>query len=484
MTGRTYQVFISSVQKEFERERRALKDFILGDALLRLFFADVFLFEDLPAQGRRADDIYLGEAGSRDIYIGLFGDEYGYEDEEGVSPTEREFDRATATGKTRLIYVKGRNDRRRHTKMKMLIRKASQQLSRRRFEDIPELTAEVYASLVEFLKEARILSVTPFDTTACHNANLRHLSREQVTWFLKTARQERQFALEVDAATRDLLEHLNLLEAGKPTNAGVLLFAANPQRFHPTAETKCLHFHGTEVRKPIPSYQIFKGALFQQIDQAVDFVLAKLARAVGTRSDGAAVPVNYEIPREAVAEAVVNAIAHRDYTSSATVQVMVFADRVEVWNPGQLPPELTPSQLRVPHPSIPRNPLIAEALFLAHYIEKAGTGTLDIIARCREAGLPEPDFEQRGQHFVTTLWRDWLTDEVLVAFHLNDRQRMGIVHVKTQDRITNREYQALTGTSRKTASRDLEDLVRKGLFQRLGEKRGTHYVLSRKMDQK
>jgi ATP-dependent DNA helicase RecG len=66
-----------------------------------------------------------------------------------------------------------------------------------------------------------------------------------------------------------------------------------------------------------------------------------------------------------VREAIVNAVAHRDYASAASVQVSVFADRVEVWNPGMLPPPLTPERLREPHSSLPRNARICEALFLA-----------------------------------------------------------------------------------------------------------------------
>jgi len=136
--------------------------------------------------------------------------------------------------------------------------------------------------------------------------------------------------------------------------------------------------------------------VFELVDQAVDFVLSKIARSVGTREHGPQAPMSYELPKEAVTEAIVNAVSHRDYASNASVQVMLFADRLEVWNPGELPPSLTPELLRVPHASIPRNPLIADPLYLVRYIEKAGTGTLDMIARCRDASLPEPDFEQRG----------------------------------------------------------------------------------------
>src|SRR3989454_7136248 len=107
------RIFISSVQKELQAERQAVREFVRGDALLRRFF-DVFLFEDLPASDRRADDVYLDEAGRCAIYLGLLGDEYGSEDAAGVSPTEREFDHATALGKTRLIFVKSTDHEGRH----------------------------------------------------------------------------------------------------------------------------------------------------------------------------------------------------------------------------------------------------------------------------------------------------------------------------------------------------------------------------------
>jgi len=104
-------------------------------------------------------------------------------------------------------------------------------------------------------------------------------------------------------------------------------------------------------------------------------------------------------------EDIVNAVAHREYTSNASVQVMLFADRLEIWNPGELPPQLTVDNLRRPHASIPRSPRIAEPLFLARYIEKAGTGTLDMINLCAQAGLPAPEFRQDGGQFIQTLWR-------------------------------------------------------------------------------
>jgi predicted HTH transcriptional regulator len=217
------------------------------------------------------------------------------------------------------------------------------------------------------------------------------------------------------------------------------------------------------------------------VDQAVDFILAKVARSVGTRAQSPQAPVAYELPKEVVAEAVVNAIAHRDYASNASVQVYLFADRLEIWNPGELPSALTTEDLRAPHPSIPRNPLIAEPLFLTRYIEKAGSGTLDMIARCRAAGLPEPDFDVRSGEFGITLWRDWLTDATIAALGLNERQKQALSFLKTNGRITNTGYQKLTEVAKRTAHRDLLDLIHKGVLVRSGKTgKGTFYSLAKR----
>ncbi len=397
------RIFVSSVQKEFAAERAALRDYVRADPLLRRFF-DVFLFEDLPAADRRADQAYLEQVRACGLYLGLFGDEYGAANARGLSPTECEFNRATELGRPRLIYVKGADDAAKHPKMRALIRRAGADLVRRRFTDVASLRTAVYASLVQYLEEQRLISTGPFDAEPCRGAALKDLDAAGMKTFIRDARAARGFPLKVSATARELLTHLNLLADGRPTHAAVLLFGKNPQRFLPTSEIKCAHFHGTEVAKPIPSYQVYKGTAFALVDQAVDFVMSKLALSVGTRAESAQAPVKYEIPREVVAEGIVNAVAHRDYASNGSVQVMLFADRLEIWNPGELPSTLTLESLRHPHGSVPRNPLLAEPLYQTKYIERMGTGTGDMIRRCRKAGLPEPRFRQ-ADGFVLTIRR-------------------------------------------------------------------------------
>lgn len=394
------RIFISSVQKEFATERHVLKAYLLGDALLSRFF-DVFLFEDIPATDRRADAVYLEEVRRCDIYLALMGNEYGREDADGLSPTHREFNEATKHGKYRIVFVKGETDADKHPTMRALIASAGAQLIRRQFITPAELIPALYASLVDYLAVKELLRFGPFDAAACPDATMQDLSAEKIQRFVGIARRARSFPLAEDIAPEQVLEHLHLLKNGRPTHAAILLFGTAPQRFLISSEIKCARFHGTQVAKPIPFYQVYKGTVFDLVDQALDFVLSKIDLAVGTREHSTQAPVAYEMPPEVVREAIVNAVAHRDYTSNGSVQVMLFADRLEVWNPGTLPPSLTLEKLRHPHGSVPGNPLLAEPLYLTKYIERMGTGTGDMIQRCRHAGLAEPEFTLTDGFVIT-----------------------------------------------------------------------------------
>ncbi len=221
------RIFISSVQQEFAREREQLRDYLRGDPLMRRFF-EVFLFEDMPAADRRPGDVYLEEVEQCEIYVGLFGSEYGQQDAAGMSATEREFDRATALEKHRLIFLKGSAGAERHSKMQALIGRAQAGLVRRRFSTQAELVAGVYAALVQYLETRQLLRFGPFDAAHCAGATMDDLNVEVMSRFIRVARRSRQFTLPEETPLADLLRHLNLLNRGRLTNASVLLFGRTP----------------------------------------------------------------------------------------------------------------------------------------------------------------------------------------------------------------------------------------------------------------
>lgn len=403
------KIFISSVQAEFAKERQALFDYIYDDPLLGKFF-EPFLFETLPAMDQRADAVYLREVKLCDIYIGILGKDYGFEGKDGVSPTEKEFDQATAEHKTRLVFLSNHSSSERQPKQLAFIAKAQEVLVRKRFSGKEELKSAVYAALVRYLVEKEIIRTGPFDAALHAEAGLDELDSEKVMNFVRIARSKRGFPLPEESPMSTVLSHLNLILENRITNAAILLFGKQPQRYFINSEVRCAHFHGNIVEKPIPSYKVFKGDVFELVDQAVDFVLSKLDYSIGTREKEVNIPGEYEIPKEIVAEAIVNAVAHRDYTSNGSVQVMLFRDRLEIWNPGTLPLGWTTEKLKKMHTSVPANPLLAEPMYLAGYIERLGTGTADIVRIAREAGLKEPEFEQ-DDAFRTVLYRPMTVKE-------------------------------------------------------------------------
>ncbi len=206
------RIFISSVQREFAAERGRLRDYLRGAPLMRRFFT-VFLFEDIPAADRRPGEVYLEEVDRCDIYIGLFVEDHGSEDEYGVSPTEREFDRATELHKHRLVFVSSADEDSRHPMMRAVIARAQRGLVRRRFVTHPELVAGVYAALVQHLESKQLLRFGPFDAEPCQGATLDDLDLERMARFIRIARRARRFPLPLDAPPMDLLVHLNLLAA-------------------------------------------------------------------------------------------------------------------------------------------------------------------------------------------------------------------------------------------------------------------------------
>jgi len=397
------KLFISSVQTEFAEERQMIFEYILSDPLLGRFF-DPFLFERLPAIDQRTDTMYLNEVQQCSVYLGLLGTQYGFEDAQGISPTEREFDQATLHHKTRLIFLTGHSAQERNEKQNTFIQKAQQVLIRKRFTTIDELKASIYAALVNYLIEKELIRVGPFDATFYPSATIEDIDANKVSEFVQIAKARRGFKLPETAPVEEILVHLNLMKDGHITNAALLLFGKEPQRFFINSEVRCVHFHGIIVEKPIPSYKVFKGDVFELVDQAVDFVLSKLDYSVGTRQVNIEIPGKYEIPKEIIAEAIVNAIAHRDYTNNGSVQVMLFSDRLEVINPGALPLGWTTEKLKTLHTSVPANPLLAEPMYLKGYIERLGTGTADIMRIAKENNLQAPDFEQ-SDDFKAILYR-------------------------------------------------------------------------------
>jgi ATP-dependent DNA helicase RecG len=342
----------------------------------------------------------------------------------------------------------------------------------RAFQRVGRTNQRISASKIrELAKQERVK--LHWDERICEGATLEDIDEEKVRWFLEKARYERRLDINPGISVREAPERLELTRNGRLTNAAVLLFGKNPQRFFLQAETRCGRFKGTKPLEFI-DMKVFGGNIIDQREDAVEFVKEHIklhAKIVGMER-----VERWEYPIEAIREAITNAICHRDYEISSDVQVRIFEDRLEVWGCGPLPDPLTVDDLKREHKSVLRNPLIAKCFFLIKFIERWGTGTNRIINSCLDHGLPEPLFEERSGGLVVTLRKYRITEDILKA--LSERQRRIVEYLREHGRINRKECMDLLNTSKDTAYRELTELKRKGITKRVGKGKNIYYILS------
>jgi ATP-dependent DNA helicase RecG len=181
-----------------------------------------------------------------------------------------------------------------------------------------------------------------------------------------------------------------------------------------------------------------------------------------------------EYPEDAVREAIVNAICHRDYAAVGTVQVRIYDDRLEVWNPGTLPPGLSIESLSREHPSRPRNPRLAQALYRARLIEHWGTGTLRMIQAAKDRDM-KLEFGQDGGVFMVRFVKTAQVVSRPADVPISARQERVLRYLTEHGTITRREYRALVQVSERQSLRDLTEMMERGILVRSGKGRTTCY---------
>lgn len=267
-----------------------------------------------------------------------------------------------------------------------------------------------------------------------------------------------------------------------PTTAGILLFGKEAQRFVPQAEIRLVRFKGA-TRTDIIDQMRIRETLLEMLDEAEKFARRNTRRAmkvIGFES----VRID-EYPFKAIREAVVNAVAHRDYETQGYIQVNIFDDRLEVQSPGE---PLKPIEELLEGIHLPRNTVICRRLHDVGEMEEYGTGLAKMKQWMKDHGLPEPEFESLAGFFRVTFYGpgDQLLDLVpeegvtdLREIGLNERQIEALRQMINEGRtLTLREYRSQFEISRGMAYYDLNDLVQRGLVTRRGRGRGTYYEVS------
>ena len=303
------------------------------------------------------------------------------------------------------------------------------------------------------------------------NASVEDINIETIEKFKRIATKRIPFAKDESDPVR-LLEKLNLIDNGKIKRAAILLFGKNPKRFWTSAYTKVGKF---KTDTDIVSSDDIEGNLFEQVEKTIDLLRTKYLISE-IKFEGIYRKEELEYPEEALREAIINAVIHRDYIGPH-IQLKIYPDKIILWNVGTLPKEIKIEELKKSHSSYPRNELLADVFFKAGLIEAWGRGTIKITEECKKAGLPEPEFKEEFGGFAVYFYKDIYTEENLRKMGLNERQIKAVIYVKERGKITNKEYQELNSVSNKTAYLELVDLVKKNFLNSHGIGRVITYIL-------
>ncbi len=316
-----------------------------------------------------------------------------------------------------------------------------------------------------------------WDGVPVPKVNVRALDNSTIVYFKKKAKETGRLTVDALKGNNEiLLENLRLKADGDfLKRAAVLLFHPDPEKFVTGAFVKIGFFNSdTEL-----AYQDeVHGNLFQQVEKTMDLILTKYLKAY-ISYEGIHRVEKYQVPEIALREAVLNAIAHKDYSSGNPIQISVYNDKIMIWNEGELPSDWTIKNLKAKHPSKPFNPDIANAFFRAGLIEAWGRGTLKIIKECKEYGIKTPLFKYTLSGFVIE-FRFVAQEKSSVSNGLPDMSIENLVLdiLSKNKNVTIAELVTLTDKSKSTVQRVIEKLKgEKKILRKGSDKQGFWKVL-------
>jgi len=267
-----------------------------------------------------------------------------------------------------------------------------------------------------------------------------------------------------------------------PTNAGLLLFARQVEARYPQAEITLVRYRGRDMADVFEREDV-RDTLVEALRRAERWLMEHMRK--GSRMVGLERQDWTQFPPGAVREALVNAVAHRDYSVRGEgIRVALFSDRLEVYSPGRLPGHVTVEN--IVEERFSRNESLVQVLADYGLIERLGYGIDRMLRQMAEAGLPPPGFRETAAGFLVTLIGQPVEDLSVEGLDtrewarmgLNERQIAALLFVMDQGRITNRDLQEqFPQVSPETIRRDLADLVERGMLLKIGDKRATYYIL-------
>ena len=313
-----------------------------------------------------------------------------------------------------------------------------------------------------------------YDLELISNTTLEMLNEQKIKHFLEESAKRTNRKLLTKFPQYKVLNNLGIVQKRNdkliPTVGGFLIFSMKkPQSLHAFSRLiiRCIRYAGNNSASDIIDKQDVDGTLDEQIEQVIKFILRNIARKASI--EGTKRKEYFEYPKEALREIVVNAIIHRDYQLTGTyTQVNIFSDRIEISNPGTLPPGITIDNLR--DAQFSRNEIIARIMADMNYMEEYGRGIDIVYFHMLRRDLVEPLFKNKANAFKVTLlgerYKDLNTRQIKFWYLLQDRGKLTALDA----------HSYFEDVSRATINSDLKQMVDKQMISRKGSSNNTHYI--------
>ena len=326
----------------------------------------------------------------------------------------------------------------------------------------------------ELLQRMSISGNFSWDSVVLQNSSLDELNPDNIKRFMDMVKAAGRQPMPDNISQMECLRKFKLIEGDKPTRASLLLFGYDAEKYFGSAFLKLGRFRSPTF---IVDDREVHGTLVEQLDGAMGWFRERLeTKFVITGKPQR--DVIWEYPLDAVREAVINLLTHRDYTSGAHSQIRLYDESLEFWNAGGLPLALTTDMLFTVHDSIPRNKRLAEAFFYMGLIEKWGSGTNRIAEELEASHHPLPKFESEAGRFRLYFYRAIEAEKLSPKSDLTERQQKIMDYVGKHGSITNSQCQEIINISRVTATRELKRLTDANMLTQEGTVgQGTKYKL-------
>ena len=275
----------------------------------------------------------------------------------------------------------------------------------------------------------------------------------------------------------DLLRNINCIsEEETPTHAGILFFGKHPQKFFHNAQLRVVRFRGTSVTHPVIDRLDCSGTLWEIVIAAEEFIRRNIRLLSLRSSKSFQRDDKFEYPLDALREAIINGLIHRNYQEPADVRVFIFDDRIEIINPGNFPEDVS---LHKPIHR-PVNPILSQLMYDVGFVERYGSGIKMMQRLCEEWENTVPHYELHPLEtkiiFDSPIQETTLLEIDDISEQLNDRQKNAFSYAQKHGEIAKRQYMEINRVSHGIAYKELNDMRNKGVLVVIGRGRATKYV--------